>query len=86
MSTTTNAAKVVGIGAGIGAALGVVGAAARNDNAFGTAALGGAVGGAGLVTIGGLVVALFSSADRDEALQAAGIGLGACVLGGLLVR
>ena len=84
MSTVSDAARVVAISSGIGAGLGVVGAAARNDNAFGSAASAGAIGGAGLVTLGGLIWAVFSEKDREEALEASAIGLGACIVAGLL--
>lgn len=83
-STTVSAAKVVGLCAAGGAVLNVVCFAARNDNAFGSAAINGAIGGTALGALGGLVVAIFSSTNRDEGLEVAGLGLGATIIGGLL--
>jgi hypothetical protein len=82
-STTIGALKIVGICAGVGGALGGTSALIQGYPVVSSVA-GGAVGGAALGALGGLVVGLVSSKNRTEALEVAGLGLGAVIVGRLL--
>jgi hypothetical protein len=70
-------------GAVIGGGLGAVGSALNNNSAVLHAVENGAGIGVGLVSVGALVVALANSRAREEALETAGIGFGALILGGI---
>lgn len=83
MSTVTDAAKWVGIGAAAGGAIGGVGSAI-NGLSVPAGVLGGAVGGAALTALGGLGVAIFSPKNREEALEVTGISVGALLAARLL--
>jgi hypothetical protein len=83
MSDTTDAVTYVAEGAGVGALLGIAGAAFNNDSAFLGAAGNGALVGTGVVALGGLVVGLVSEKNREVALETAGISFGAFVLVGI---
>lgn len=69
------------VGGGLGA-----GGAAINNTAVVPALEYGAGVGVGLVTIGGLVVALANPKAREEGLATAGLGLGALILGAIVGR
>jgi hypothetical protein len=80
---TSEALGVVGLGLAIGGGLGAVGGAV-NHLPVAQSAVAGAAGGAALTALGGLIWAIFSKANRDEALEVAGLGLGATIVAQLL--
>jgi hypothetical protein len=83
MSNATDALTYTAEGAGVGAALGLVGAAMGGGGVL-PAVVGGATVGMGVVALGGLAIGVFSSSERDEAFETAGIALGLSFLTGLV--
>jgi hypothetical protein len=82
-------ARNVGLAAAGGAALGAGGAAIQSSATWPVwpnGVLGGASTGAGLATVGGVIVGLVSTKYRSEAFATAGVGLAALILAGVTAR
>jgi hypothetical protein len=72
----TTALKWLGGGAIVGGTAGAIGSASGASSAnMMTGVIGGAAAGVGLVSLGGLVVALASAPNRNAGLATAGVGL-----------